>query len=217
MCNLLSWRLILEEEKKVDWYLKLSAESINEFIKKSSPLYEIKHPKSLVQSFQISGGNIISSTNTWGVKPSWCSDFLTNTKSEKLISSPYWSQFINNRILVPVQSFFEWQTQRTGKKHKYEITFKNPHTYFAGIWGVENGIRWITILTGDANEKMKTIHNSGENKHRQPLVMPTKFQHPWLDPFVTNPKDITDLFYKFTSEETTEVDLNQEQTLFDEI
>ncbi|TGM64866.1 DUF159 family protein [Leptospira meyeri] len=215
MCNLLSWRLILEEEKKTDWYLKLSVESINEFIKTSSPLYEIKHPKSLVQSFQISDNKIISSTNTWGVKPSWCPDFLTNTKSEKLISSPYWSQFINNRILVPVHSFFEWQTQRTGKKHKYEITFKNPYTYFAGLWGEENGIRWITILTGMANEKMKTIHNNGENKHRQPLVMPKKYQNQWLDQNIKNKMDITDLFYQFKPDETEEIDLNKEPSLFD--
>lgn len=215
MCNLLSWRLILEEEKKIDWFHRLPIKTINEFLKNSSPLYEIKHPKSQIQSFQISAESIILANSIWGIKPSWCPDLLTNTKSENLISSPFWSQFLNNRILVPVHSFFEWQTQKTGKKHKYEITFKNPHTYFAGLWGEENGTQWITILTGDANEKMKTIHNHGENKHRQPITMPLENQNNWMDPTVTNPKDITDLLYKFTSDETTELDLNKEPTLFD--
>ncbi len=216
MCNLLSWRLILEEEKKADWFYRLPKETINQFLKFNSPLFEIKHPKSLVQSFQLVGESVVSETNAWGTKPSWCPDFLTNTKSEKLISSPYWSQYMQNRILVPVRSFFEWQIQRTGKKHKYEITFKNPHSYFAGLWGEENGTKWITILTGEANEKMKTIHNSGENKHRQPIVMPLQNQNHWLNPSVKNPKDITDLLSQFTPDETTEEDLNKEPTLFDE-
>lgn len=215
MCNLLSWRLVLEEEKKADWFQRLPKETINHFIKSTSPLYEIKHPKSQIQSFQLSSESIIVAKSIWGTKPAWCPDLLTNTKSENLISSPFWSQFMNNRILVPVHSFFEWQTQNTGKKHKYEITFKNPHTYFAGLWGEENGTQWITILTGDANEKMKAIHNNGENKHRQPITMPIKNQNNWLDPTVKNPKDITDLLYKFTSDETTELDLNKEATLFD--
>ncbi|TGM73392.1 DUF159 family protein [Leptospira mtsangambouensis] len=217
MCNLLSWRLVLEGENQSDWFHRLSQDTINRHIKANSPLFEIKHPKSKIQSFQLSGELILSETSVWGTKPSWCPDFLTNTKSEKLVSSPYWSQYMQNRILVPVHSFFEWQTQRTGKKHKYEITFKNPNSYFAGLWGEENGTRWITILTGEANEKMKTIHNDGENKHRQPIVMPTKNQNHWLDHSVTNPKDITDLLYRFTPDDTTEVDLNKEVTLFDEI
>lgn len=215
MCNLLSWRLILEEEKKADWFLRLPRETINQFLKQSTPLYEIKHPKSLIQSFQLTGECITTATCTWGTKPSWCPDFLTNTKSEKLFSSPFWSLYVNNRVLVPVHSFYEWQTQYTGKKHKYEITFNNPYTYFAGIWGEENGIRWITIITGEANEKMKTIHNSGENKHRQPIIIPMQNQNHWMDHSVTNPKDITDLLYQFTPEETTELDLNKEATLFD--
>lgn len=215
MCNLLSWRLVLEEEKKSGWILRLPPEAINEYLKLTSPLYEIKHPKSQIQSFQISGETIISTNSVWGTKPSWCPDLLTNTKSENLITSPFWSQYINNRILVPVHSFFEWQTQNTGKKHKYEITFKNPYTYFAGLWGEESGVRWITILTGEANEKMKTIHNSGDNKYRQPILMPLQNQNHWMDPTVKNPKDITDLLYQFTPHETTELDLNKEATLFD--
>ncbi|MCW7494346.1 SOS response-associated peptidase [Leptospira sp. 2 VSF19] len=215
MCNLLSWRLILEEEKKADWFYRLPKETIDQFLKTNTPLFEIKHPKSHIQTFQLNGNQIISKTCIWGTQPTWCPDFLTNTKSEKLISSPFWSQFINNRILIPVHSFFEWQTQKTGKKHKYEITFKNSNTFFAGLWGVENGKHWITVLTGSANEKMKSIHNSGENKHRQPIVMPLQNQGFWLDPSVTNPKDITDLLYQFSPDETREEDLNKEETLFD--
>lgn len=45
-------------------------------------------------------------------------------------------------------------------------------------------MRWITILTGEANDKMKTIHNSGENKHRQPITMPIQNQNHWMDPTV---------------------------------
>ncbi|WP_232227768.1 SOS response-associated peptidase family protein [Leptospira wolbachii] len=207
--------MILEEEKKADWFHRLPKEAINHFLESTSPLYEIKHPKSQIQSFQLSGESIISTSSVWGIKPSWCPDYLTNTKSEKLVSSPFWNQFINNRILIPVHSFFEWQTQNTGKKHKFEITFKSPYTYFAGLWGEERGMRWITILTGEANDKMKTIHNSGENKHRQPITMPIQNQNHWMDPTVKNPKDVTDLLYHFTNDETTEFDLNKETTLFD--
>ncbi|WP_157356633.1 SOS response-associated peptidase family protein [Leptospira vanthielii] len=77
------------------------------------------------------------------------------------------------------------------------------------MWGEENSLRWITFLTQVDNEKMKTIHNSGNNKHRQPVVMPDHLQDSWLDPKVTNPKDITDLLYQFAPDETTEIDHNR--------
>ncbi|WP_244288892.1 SOS response-associated peptidase family protein [Leptospira bandrabouensis] len=206
--------MFLANEPKEPWFNHLPKETIDEILKQSGQVFEFKYPKSQVQSFQLVGESVISSTDHWGTKPSWCPDLLTNTKSEKLIASPFWGKFTKNRILVPVHSFVEWQAQKTGKKHKFEITFKNPNTFFAGIWGEEDGQRWITILTQVANEKMKTIHNSGDNKHRQPVVMPDHFQDAWLDPKVTNPKDITDLLYQFAPDETIEVDHNREETLF---
>lgn len=216
MCNLLSWRLLLADEKKQGWFNHLPSEEIKRILNENThPIYETKFPNSKIQSFQISGETAISSIDNWGTKPSWCPDLLTNTKSEKLFTSPYWSKYYQNRILVPVKSFFEWQAQKSGKKHKFEITFKNPNSFFAGIWGEESGQRWITILTQVANEKMKLIHNSGDNKHRQPVVMPEQFQSHWLDYRVTNVKDLTDLLYQFTPDETTEEDFNKEVTLFD--
>lgn len=138
MCNLLSWRLILEEEKKADWFHRLPKEAINHFLESTSPLYEIKHPKSQIQSFQLSGESIISTSSVWGIKPSWCPDYLTNTKSEKLVSSPFWNQFINNRILIPVHSFFEWQTQNTGKNINSKL-HSNLHILTSLGYGEKKG------------------------------------------------------------------------------
>ncbi|WP_134151825.1 SOS response-associated peptidase family protein [Leptospira meyeri] len=174
----------------------------------------VKKPTDIIQSFSMLDGQIIATEDAWGFKPSWSKRPIMNTQSEKLFDSTVWKHYIHNRILIPVKSFFEWQEQPNGKKHKYEITFKNTDSLFAGIWGVEDGKRWITILTQSANEKMKTIHNSGDNKHRQPVLMRNEFARSWIDPKISNRKDVTDMITQFMPDDTTEQDLDQEPTLF---
>ncbi|MCG6140639.1 SOS response-associated peptidase family protein [Leptospira mtsangambouensis] len=174
----------------------------------------IRKPSEIIQSFSMTERQIVAHLDPWGVNPSWSKRPIMNTQSEKLFDSPFWKNYCNNLILVPVVSFFEWQLQTNGKKHKYEITFKNTDSLFAGIWGEEGRKRWITILTQTANEKMKKIHNSGDNKHRQPVVIQNKFAKHWIDSGITNRKDVTDMITQFQPDDTTEQDLDEELTLF---
>ncbi|EMY60091.1 hypothetical protein LEP1GSC203_1056 [Leptospira terpstrae serovar Hualin str. LT 11-33 = ATCC 700639] len=79
-------------------------------------------------------------------------------------------------------SYFEWQMQRSGEKHKFKIEFINKNNFFGGIWGANsNGTTWVTIVTQVANEKTAEIHNSGDNKHRQPIIIRRENQDAWLD------------------------------------
>ena len=54
----------------------------------------------------------------------------------------------------------------------------------AGLPDLESGEavkRWTyAIITRDANEVMRMIHNGGENKYRMPLFLPLELSTEWL-------------------------------------
>lgn len=130
------------------------------------------------------------STGKWGTKQAFANRLITTTQSEHLFSSAFWKKYSANRCLIPVFAYFEWQMQMTGKKHKFKIEFKDKNSFFGGIWGpMPESTTWVTILTQEANEKTAEIHNSGDNKHRQPIVIRNENQNSWLNTKVISESD----------------------------
>ena len=76
--------------------------------------------------------------------------------------------------------FYDWG-KTDGRKQPYFVTLKNNQPFgFAGLWerwekGAEP-IESCTILTTDANELMKPIHE------RMPVIIPPEQYDLWLDP-----------------------------------
>lgn len=184
MSNLFTNRLVAEKEYKNRW----------ETFSFSDNSYEIKYqehnnkglavkPNDLCWFIRNVANKISLTSGTWGTQQSFANRLITTTQSEHIFSSSFWKKYSTNRCLIPVTSYFEWQMQRNGEKHKFKIEFIDKDSFFGGIWGTNsNGSTWVTIVTQVANEKTAEIHNSGDNKHRQPIVIRRENQDAWLDP-----------------------------------
>lgn len=131
--------------------------------------------------------SLILDSMKWGMSPIWSKGLLINARRENLLTSKFWSPSVQQRrCLVPASCFFEWQTAE-GKKIKWKIGLKGSDLFcFAGIYDLitdKNGkqVQSFAILTEPANKLMKHIHNHGDNKHRQPVIVMEENYAEWLD------------------------------------
>ena len=127
----------------------------------------------------------------WGLIPRWSKsqDIRKNTlnaKIETLEEKPSFRDVIQNRCLILVDGFFEWQwlDPKGKQKQKYKITHQNNDAFaLAGIYNT-----WIdpatdlqrstySIITTAANPFMAIIHNS---KKRMPVMLTPEREKDWL-------------------------------------
>ncbi len=123
----------------------------------------------------------------WGLIPSWAKDpniasRLINARSETVSEKPsFRAAFRHRRCLVIADGFYEWQRQER-KKQPYYFQLQNKQPFgFAGLWehwqtsdGEE--INTCTILTTEANELMRPIHD------RMPVILNSQDYGLWLNP-----------------------------------
>ena len=128
----------------------------------------------------------------WGLIPTWSNDldirkFTLNAKIETLTEKPSFKNYLDNRCLIIVDGFYEWQwlDPKGKQKLKYLITNKAREIYtMAGIWSEwenpENGelVKSYSMITQPANELMSEIHNT---KQRMPLILNPDTKEDWLN------------------------------------
>lgn len=155
----------------------------------------------------------------WGLIPEWSKSseiqkFTLNAKIETLNEKPSFKEYVNQRCLVIVDGFFEWQwLDRKGKnKQKYLLHVKQNESFaLGGIWS-----SWVdpysgqsqetyAIITTEADELMSEIHNT---KKRMPLVLNPKVENDWLNEAPLN--DFLDLPNQLIAEK-----IGGQPTLFD--
>lgn len=143
----------------------------------------------------------------WGLIPFWADDpeigiRTINARSETAATKPVFRvSFRSRRCLIVADGFYEWQA-RDGKKQPYYIKLKSGEPFgMGGLWD-----RWdkqgdaretCTILTCDANEPMRVIHD------RMPVVIPPESFEIWLDPAVNDAERLSRLLRPFHSDEMT--------------
>ncbi len=122
----------------------------------------------------------------WGLIPFWAKDpaignRMINARAESLAEKPAFRQaFRKRRCLIVADGFFEWQ--KVGKqKQPYYIHRHDDRPFaFAGLWeswpGTEPPLQSCTIITTDANETTRPIHD------RMPVILPEQDYDEWLDP-----------------------------------
>ena len=127
----------------------------------------------------------------WGLIPGWSKDesireYTLNARIETIKEKPSFKNCIDNRCLIIVDGFYEWQwlTKSGSKKQKYLITLPDNNLFaFAGLWSTwkdeATGITkdTYTIVTTEANELMSEIHN---NKKRMPIILNPNQEQAWL-------------------------------------
>lgn len=127
----------------------------------------------------------------WGLIPFWAKDDsikknTLNARIETIAQKPSFRNAVNNRCLILVDGFYEWQwLDAKGKqKQKFELSLPNQEPFaFAGLWSewVDQStgelINSYTILTTEANELMSKIHNT---KKRMPVILDVATERDWL-------------------------------------
>ncbi|ASZ13711.1 SOS response-associated peptidase [Chitinophaga pendula] len=123
--------------------------------------------------------------------------WMVNARSEKIFDpKAYWNRIRNNRCLVATSGFFEHR-EIPNRKNKvpYFIREKGRDVFFiAGLYqyshfpNISTGELpgTFTVITREANNVMRQIHNGGENAGRMPLLLPVELERHWLDPSLSD-------------------------------
>jgi putative SOS response-associated peptidase YedK len=142
----------------------------------------------------------------WGLIPSWAADSkigyrLINARSEGVEKKPsFRAAFKQRRCLVVSSGFYEWQKITTKKKQPYFFQMKGDDVFgFAGLWESWHGpdgntIETCTILTTDANELLRPVHE------RMPVILPKENYAAWLNPSLKKPDELLPLLRPFPAE-----------------
>ena len=109
---------------------------------------------------------------------------LFNARCEGIDTAKFWRErFRTKRCIIPADAFFEWAKVPKGKKPKYEFAVPERELFgMAGVWSSWKNPRseaWedtFAILTGEANNVMRPIHN------RQPIILEPREYAEYLSP-----------------------------------
>lgn len=108
----------------------------------------------------------------WGYPCYDGKDLIINARIENIEERRSFANGIkNNRCLIPASGFYEWDD------NKDKVTFKSTDSdmfLFGGIYDVFNGEKRFAIITCDANDSMKPVHD------RMPFVIPASEKDKWL-------------------------------------
>jgi putative SOS response-associated peptidase YedK len=127
----------------------------------------------------------------WGLIPHWAKDNgirknTLNARIETIKEKPSFRNSVNKHCLVLADGFYEWKwlDEKGKNKQKYLITLPDDEAFaFAGLYSewvdTDTGeiINTYTILTTEAKDLMREIHNS---KMRMPVILNKEEEHAWL-------------------------------------
>lgn len=134
----------------------------------------------------------------WGLIPHWVKDpkefkaNLFNARAESAAEKPSFRDAMKRgRCLLPASGFYEWKQEGGGKQPYFIHRKDGAPLAFAGLyshWGRgEDALLSCTILTTDANEDVRSLHN------RMPLFLEPSDWERWLDPEEYDPAALEDL------------------------
>ena len=179
-------------EKELDDFAKLVAEVERSLLKKYGEIF----PGDTVPVVTPGKGKREVHAVKWGF-PSWKgSGLIINARSETAPIKPLFREpFKKRRCVIPASGFYEWKKEESGEKKrkiKHLITVGNKLFYMAGLYWFfrENDSDTVlypafTILTTEANNKMRHIHN------RMPVIIDDENLEKWL--FSDNSEDVLHL------------------------
>ena len=95
---------------------------------------------------------------------------VPNARDDKVWSSYQWRYLIpEQRVLIPVNGFYEWKRENKKLVQAYYITpADSAAMFFAGIYRVpkdDDGRQEVTIITTTANDAMSQVHD------RMPVIL----------------------------------------------
>jgi putative SOS response-associated peptidase YedK len=137
-----------------------------------------------------------------------------NARSERILDDPtsYWYKIRNNRCLIPVSGTIEHRDVGWPNKVPYHIAPKGQKIFFLpALYTMPELVNKKTgeiisfptwaLITRDANEVMRMIHNSGDNPFRMPLYVPQAMAEEWISPNLSPERYREILAYEMPSED----------------
>lgn len=125
---------------------------------------------------------------TWGLIPRWTKPgekpkiAPINARSETIGEKAMFKGLVKSRrVVVPVNGFYEWKREGSGKQPYFIKPRNGQLLLFAGLYDVArdadgNPIESFTILTTSANGTMAPLHD------RMPVILDDDGVEAWLDP-----------------------------------
>ena len=128
-------------------------------------------PSSVAPILRLKNNEIHPVLYDWGF-PMQGRRLIINARSETADIKPMFRDSLRSRrCVIPSSGFYEWDSE----KHKYFFQLPGEDTlYMAGIYDRHGGKDCFCILTTDANDSMKDIHD------RMPLVLTKEQVFNWL-------------------------------------
>lgn len=134
----------------------------------------------------------------WGLIPHWVRDprefkaNLFNARAETAAEKPSFRDAMRRgRCLVPASGFYEWKQQGSTKQPYFIRRVDGAPLALAGLYAHsgrgEDALLSCTILTTDANDDVKPLHD------RMPLILERSDWARWLDPGDLEPENVADL------------------------
>tara|TARA_A200000159_G_C7204211_1_gene289244 strand:- start:12 stop:596 length:585 start_codon:yes stop_codon:yes gene_type:complete len=113
-------------------------------------------------------------TMEWGFSPYWAEKpfNLINARIETLFEKPSFTN--SNRCLIPADGWYEWKLEDEVKT-PYFHHLNGDIFFFGGVFGGYRGKVGCAIVTKDAVESLKNIHQ------RMPLIISRQHFQDWLN------------------------------------
>lgn len=118
------------------------------------------------------GSDLIAVNMRWGFDNPYAKGLIINTRSETARDKNLFSDSVmNRRCVIPASGFYEWDA--------YKARFRfflpdNELILLAGLYREEQGTPRYTILTTEANETMKPVHD------RMPVMISRDEIRSWI-------------------------------------
>lgn len=162
---------------------RLTIDELSALFLPNTKILGFTHPNLLIVKNTNPG---MLTTGQWGLYPEWAKDdsiqkHTLNARIETLNEKPSFAPYIENRCIIIIDGFYEWQwlSKSGSKKQQYYVEAAQEATLtLAGLWHVKNNITTFSIITQPANTLMAAIHNT---KQRMPLIIPDNQEHLWLE------------------------------------
>jgi putative SOS response-associated peptidase YedK len=146
----------------------------------------------------------------WGLIPHWAGDAkvgsrMINARAETIATSPaFRDALVRKRCLVPVDSFYEWKREGTGRQPYRILRSDGGPLALAGLWtgwrdpATDTVRRTFTIVTTTPNQALGDLHD------RMPVIVDADAWDRWLDP---KPADPGELLGLLAPSETVDLDI----------
>ncbi|RMF40743.1 MAG: SOS response-associated peptidase [Planctomycetota bacterium] len=134
------------------------------------PRYNIAPTQNILCVVASPGGELDYQYLRWGLVPPWADDLaignrMINARAETLLEKrSFRGPMRSRRCLVIADGYYEWKREADGKQPYWIAPGGGGAIQFAGLWEInrkaaEEPILSCAIITTDANEELKEIHD----------------------------------------------------------